>query len=667
MKGSRFPALFLLHLLILFSGAALTAQAGDDWKPLDPAHLALKAPTVEKDADAEAIFWEVFVDDASEDLVFNHYIRIKVFNERGVESQSKVELTYFDDERIRDIKARTIKADGSIVELNKDSVFDRTVVKASGLKLKAKSFAMPGVEPGAIIEYRWREVHQQSSANNLRLHFQREIPVQMVKYFLKPSSAMFGGMKTITFHGKDGSWVKEKNGFHSMTMTNMPAYREEPRMPPIDEVRTWMLVYYSADDSMNPQAYWASIGKSMYEGLKDNMKVNDDVRKAAAEIIAGAATADDKLQRILTFVRTKIRNTSADTANLTKEERKKLKNNNSPADTLKRAYGDGGDIDMLFAALAAAAGFETRLAILPDRSDIFFSPSTPRLYSRIIAFDIAVKVDDQWRFFDPSSTYVPFGMLRWQQEGVQALITDPKTPSFVRTPLSLSAKSVQKRRARLKLHEDGALEGDVTIESSGHFAIEKKNSDDDDTAEKREQNIRDQVRAQMSTAELSGIRIENVTDPFKPYVCAYHIKVPGYAQRTGKRLFLQPSFFMQGKGPMFAASERRYPIYFHYPWAEIDEVEIELPPGYELDNAEAPNGIAAGQTSWYKLMLGITEDKKKLVFKRDFQFGGDGNIIFPVTSYASLKKLFDAYHQLDSHTITLKQGGAAAAAKGSGN
>ena len=39
--------------------------------------------------------------------------------------------------------------------------------------------------------------------------------------------------------------VKEKNGFYSMTMTNMPAYREEPRMPPEDQVRTWVLIYYT--------------------------------------------------------------------------------------------------------------------------------------------------------------------------------------------------------------------------------------------------------------------------------------------------------------------------------------------------------------------------------------------------------------------------------------
>jgi hypothetical protein len=44
----------------------------------------MTAPAVEKDADAEALFWEVYVDDSHpEELSLKNYVRIKVFNERG--------------------------------------------------------------------------------------------------------------------------------------------------------------------------------------------------------------------------------------------------------------------------------------------------------------------------------------------------------------------------------------------------------------------------------------------------------------------------------------------------------------------------------------------------------------------------------------------------------
>jgi hypothetical protein len=164
----------------------------------------------------------------------------------------------------------------------------------------------------------------------------------------------------------------------------------------------------------------------------------------------------------------------------------------------------------------------------------------------------------------------------------------------------------------------------------------------------------------MSTAEIDDIKIENVTDPVKPFVYVYHIRIPGYAQRTGKRIFLQPAFFEHGIAPLFPASQREHAVYFHYGWQEQDEVSIELPAGYSLDNADAPAPIRSLPITEYTPTIGVTPDGRMLVYKRKFFFGGGGNILFPNTSYPSLKGLFDAIHAGDNHTITLKQKAASA-------
>jgi hypothetical protein len=663
MLFSLFRVLSALCLCLLLS--SVSAFAADEWLPIDPNHLAMKEAKVEKDADAEALFWEVRIDDSSYDLIFNHYIRVKIFNERGVESNSKVDITYADWNRIRDVAARTIKPDGTIVELKKEAVFERTLIKLSGLKLKAKSFALPSIEPGSIIEYRWKEVRPGSYVANLQLEFQRNIPVQMVRYYLKPSSSpLLGGMKTFTFNGANPTFNKEKNGFYSTTMLNVPAFKEEPRMPPEDKVRTWMLVYYSQEDKVDPQAYWTGVGKRLYGEFKPKTKPNDDVKRKTAELIAGAATSEEKLDRLITFCRTQIKNIYSDTTEMSAEERKKLKDNNNPGDTLKRGYGDSNDIDCLFTAMATAAEFEARLALMPDRSRFFFDPSFPSTYF-LRGGEIAVRVDGQWKFYDPSGKYITNGMLPWFYEGVKALITDPKEPVWVTTPVSAAEKSQEKRTAKLKLREDGTLEGDVRMEYTGHLAVQRKRDNDEDTTEQREETLRNLIRSRLGGAEITSIKIENVTDQTKPFVYDFHIVVPGYAQRTGKRLLLQPSFFQQGKGALFSASERKYPIYFHYPWSEQDEVLIELPEGFSLDNAEAPQAITAGDTSSVKFEIGVTRDQKFIYFKRDFHFGGSkGTILFPVDTYANLKRLFDAYHQADGHTLSLKQQSPAAASKG---
>jgi len=166
----------------------------------------------------------------------------------------------------------------------------------------------------------------------------------------------------------------------------------------------------------------------------------------------------------------------------------------------------------------------------------------------------------------------------------------------------------------------------------------------------------DELKSKMSAAEISDLKIENVTDHVKPLIYSFKVKFPGYAQRTGKRLFLQPAFFQHGMDPLFASTNRRYPVYFHYPWSEDDEVEINLPEGFALDNAEAPVPFSSGKISEYNPRLGITADKKALVYQRSFFFGGGGNILYPVSSYGQLRTYFDEMNKRDNHTVALKQG-----------
>src|SRR5438132_14362334 len=135
----KFPVcLWLLSTAacIAVCASAPGSSSGDDWRAIDPAELASKTPTVDKNADAEAIFWEVRVDDGDPgELVFTHYVRVKVFTDRGKESQSRIDLQYLSRDKIKDIAARTIKPDGTIIELNKKDIYERTIIKTNGLKV----------------------------------------------------------------------------------------------------------------------------------------------------------------------------------------------------------------------------------------------------------------------------------------------------------------------------------------------------------------------------------------------------------------------------------------------------------------------------------------------------------------------------------------------------
>ncbi len=650
----------LLHGALLMGITALSLQATFllEWKPVDAADLTLKEPRVEKDADAEALFWDVWVMDelagGYPHSVLSHYIRLKIFTERGRDAHSTVDLPYFSGKiRIADVGGRTIKADGTILELKKDAVFDRTLVKAGGIKVQAKSFAMPGVEPGAIIEYRWREYRDEQLANYVRLPFQREFPVEMVRYHIKPlQSAYFPyGMRTMPFHCHSSEFAAEKDGFYVTSLANVPALSEEPHMPPENMVSAWMLVYYSANHNLKPEQYWKTYGKSQYERYKPWLKVNGEVKSTAESIVNGAASDEERLRRLFAYCRTKIKNLHSESVSA--EERADASRNKTPADTIKQGAGTGFDIDMAFAALATAAGFDTHVAQLGDRSDMTFNTGFADSYF-LRGFDIAVNLQGKWLFFDPASTYIPYGMLSWREEAEDALILDAKEPQFVKTPLSPPERSRRRRTGQFTLAEDGTLEGSVRLEYTGHEATARRYGIQSDSAEQRMERVREMVKNSMNTAEVSEIQVENETDPEKPLVYAYHVKVPGYAQRTGKRLFLQMAYFQFNSQPMFSTATRKYPIYFDYPWSEDDSVEIQMPAGFELDHAEAPGSLTFGDAGKYDVQVAVTKSKK-LLYTRKFSLGEHGLVQLRAEVYPQVKQVFDRVHEADNHALTLKK------------
>ncbi len=383
------------------------------------------------------------------------------------------------------------------------------------------------------------------------------------------------------------------------------------------------------------------------------MKVDDDIKRKSAEIVAGATTPEEKLDKIFDFVRTNIKNTNEKNSGFTAEEMEKLKENKKPADTLKRGVGPGIDVNLLFAALANAAGFEARLALLPDRGKRFFDRRIS-IPGALRPANIAVRVGTTWKFFDPGFHYVPTDMLRWQEEGVEALLV-AENPTWLITPISPPEKSKETRVATLRLDEDGTLEGDISVQDTGHLAIERKEENEDISPNQREENLKQDIKNRLSTAEVTNIVIENVGDPTRPFAYKYHVRIPEYAQRTGKRLFLQPAYFEKGISALFASSTRRHKVYFHFPWSEEDKVTITLPKGYATDNADRPQAIDVNGLCHYSVKLGLAKDASILVYTRSFSFGNEKVLLFSVEGYEQIKRLFDEINKSDNHIIALKQ------------
>jgi hypothetical protein len=134
----------------------------------------------------------------------------------------------------------------------------------------------------------------------------------------------------------------------------------------------------------------------------------------------------------------------------------------------------------------------------------------------------------------------------------------------------------------------------------------------------------------------------------------YHVKVQGYAQRTGKRLFLSPAFFEAAMAARFSAETRQLPIYFAYPWSESDVVSIQMPEGFTLDHADAPAPIPFAPIGNYAVKILVKQPNNVLEYHRELVFGSDKVLLFDIPAYPAIKEIFDGIHEADSHMLTLK-------------
>ncbi len=102
--------------------------------------------------------------------------------------------------------------------------------------------------------------------------------------------------------------------------------------------------------------------------------------------------------------------------------------------------------------------------------------------------------------------FMPYGSLHWSDEDVWALLVNEKGYVWVKTPMTDYSKSLAKRTGRFKLTEDGTLEGDVRIEYSGQLGVNYKMGNYNDSPNKREEDLKEEITKRLSTAELSNIQ-----------------------------------------------------------------------------------------------------------------------------------------------------------------
>lgn len=642
----------LFRLLFLFAialGPPLPgARASSGWKPISDGDLKITAAEIgDRDADAAILFREGELDDDdTEGTSLKIYVRIKIFNERG-RRFADVQLPYrVDLGRISDVHGRTVKPDGTTLDVEGKDIFDKLVATSGRHVWKAKTFSMPSAGVGSIIEYRYRQQYT-AGFRYFALDLQSELFIKQLVYRIKPQGASPLDMRWITFNASDPDrFTPVWDGTYNIKAQNIAPFRREPLMPPDEAVKVWGWLYYSKDAETDPARYWKLYGQDMYWRMMAETRPSQPMRKVIDAIMLPTDSAERRIDRIYSYLQNEIRNVSDGEL-----EAEKLRRNTTADETLRRRYGTSRDINRLFVAMLRAAGFDARVGELTTRDENFFHRTFADAFQFNSEVTALVSPGREMRFFDPGTPMCPTGLLSWEKEGVAALVYDRESPEFVVTPISVAACNVTAKTLVVKPLSDGRSDVEAVVTLGGQSALEFRSALKGLGPDDQRKVVASRLRESgpSSNIDESSIKISGAEAWEGPLKISYHFVAPLFSAPTETRLLLRPALLAHKDESLLAASKRTNSVYFPYPWSEEDLIEIQVPEGFMPEQPPDDVDVNIGVGSYRS---GYRLQKDRITFTRNLTV--NGFIIIP-QQYQTLKTFFDRAHEGDRGFVSLKK------------
>jgi hypothetical protein len=643
---------------------AKAMPAANDWLPISPADLALKDNPASPGANAMILYRRSYVDArrAAIDGGFDEeYVRIKIFTPEGVKAEANPAIGFRqEDSDIVDIRARTIRPDGSIVNFD-GKAFEKIVEKTGENSYLTKTFSLPNVEPGCIVEYKYRQQFKPTFLYSEQWVISGRLFTRDASFSIAPYVPRSSLDPTLFFRSKglpQGALPQRKgDGSYVMEVHNIPGVTEEPLMPPGRALEARVDFFYR--DRGQPagettEQYWNRIAKKWSGELDKFLSKKAVLEQELSHTVAPGDSPEVKLQKIYARVQ-KIRDLSYEPARTAAEKKaEEIERDENVADVLQRNYGNGRQLNWLFIGLARTAGFDAAEVYLVPRNRDVFSPAGQDT-AALTADIVWARAGGKEYWLDPAALYYPFGLIPWYETESSGVRVTKQGAEFVKSPAATSSNATVLRSAELALKDDGTAAGKLQLEFTGISGAARRTShhrDDEDGRRKALQNEIQRTLPAGSTFEITSLA--NWDDSAAALRLEGNVTIPAFGSPLGRRMLVPIALFRTSYGSAFDPEHRVNPIRFSYRLEQSDDIKIHAPAGFKFATLPSQTVINPGTSMSYE--ISATEIGDAVEVKRNFTLN---DINFPVDSYDALRSFFGKMKSNDAMQLVLEHTEAA--------
>jgi hypothetical protein len=570
MNRVRFSKLTFVSTLI-FLVCSCTLYHLNHKGPIEDevSQLIRSAPSAEMYPDASIInILDDCVVEVLEDGRYKETLHVvfKILKERGKDN-GNIEIGYPSrTETAAIIYARTITPEGKVIPLNENAV--KVVTPYHG-DYKELTFSMPGMTVGSIIDYKVVREEKKPAVEGMfsgRFYFQTYEPTYLCRYKVITPEDM--NLKYLVLNPLPGIQLSPKiipdgnKKVYLWEYKNMPQIIGEQSMPSTDEVAFRILV-----TTINSWEEFSHLWRKMFAGKAEP---DESIKRKVAELTQDLSTSRTKMEAIFDYVKGEIVN-SMGTSRFEPENARKV---------FENKYGDCKDKSTLLISMLRAAGIPAYYVSIPTTKvgSLIKEFPHPSQFDHCI---VAVKNEDKYHFIDPVAKNYGFDYLPGSDQNREVLIFDDEKIVFKKTPLANPEENAYYTQQEITIGLDGSIEAEVNDFGLGGREASLRSSFIDSSPLKIKEALEKIVDEISSGAKLLAYTHSDPLNFKERFEVNIKYNAKDYCRKAGDILIFDVPEIWEGC-PATGKKERRYPIVVWNNSYSKDEVEFNVPEGYEV-------------------------------------------------------------------------------------
>ena len=557
-------------------------------------------PTYPADTKAVVLLEETTLNVQPEGRSVEHVRRVVKILRPGGRHYGEIAVWFNRDSKVDYLHVWSIGPDGHEYAMKDNEIVERSWQGGGILydDARAKTADAPARDVNAVVAYEYEQkVPFYESEDSFDL--QEAIPKLKQSYILRLPP---GWQYKTAWHRHAPVQPTETGNQLEWDVADVPALdlHDVPAAPSFKGLYARGIISYSGGGGPRSSGDWQSIGAYIQRLDQDRAAPSPELAAKAQELVAGKTDFADKVQAIGEFVQQQIRYVAIEIGIGGAQP-------HPAADIFHSRYGDCKDKATLLAAMLGSVGIHSTWVYV-DTNRGYLQPDAPSFSGNhaIAAIQlpegyvsprlhsvVTTKSGKRFLIFDPTWEYTPFGVLESNLQGSYGILADGNDSQLIEFPVLDPELNAVTRSAQFKLAEDGSLTGEVTVRRSGDIAAHWRRLCHEESEKDQRQEIERMLNRDLGPFTLGKTSAENASTLTREFVQQYEVTVPQYGRSQGLLMMVRPRVL--GSDSMDLDRKIRiYPVELGETRIVKDEFDLELPPGYTMDEMPEPVSVDMG-------------------------------------------------------------------------